>query len=183
MGYFHLSSASLPCSSLCPLLHLTVHCHPPGPCQCHMLGAPQSTRLPTWMFFQPWPLPVASARLISALLCTAGDDLPRFKTTDAPDTMPSLLILDFQKPSGSAPPGPGPELYSHNCAACLCRQLLLVPSWLRGPNAPLSLLLTCRGAPKGELLGLPSHTAFSFITHSSCRSVFYRDSRGTKVKK
>lgn len=148
-----------------------------------MLGAPQSTRLPTWMFFQPWPLPVASGRLVSALLCAIGDDLPRFKTTDAPDTMPSLLILDFQKPSGSAPPGTGPELYSQNCTACLCHQPLLVPCWLRGTNTPLSLRLTCRGVAKGELLGLPSLTALSFITHSSCRRVFYRDSTGTKMKK
>ena len=129
-----------------------------------MLGAPQSTRLPTWMFFQPWPLPVASARLISALLCTIGDDLPCFKTTDAPDTMPSLLILDFQKPSGSAPPGPGPELYSHNCAACLC------PSYywfLPGLEKP-TLLFPCSSLaevlPKVSCLG-SHHTVLSVSSH------------------
>ena len=135
------------------------------------------------MFFQPWPLPFDSGRLVSALLCAIRDDLPCFKTTDAPDTMPSLLILDFRKPSGSAPPGTGPERYSHNCTARLCRQPLLVPCWLGGTSSPLYLRLTCRGVPKGGLLGLPSHTAFSFITHSSHRRVFYRASTGTKMKK
>lgn len=181
MGYFHSSSTSLPCSSLCPLLHFTAHCHSPS--QCHILGAPQSTRLPTGMVFQPWPLLVASGRLVSALLRAIRDDLPRFKTTDAPDTMPSLLILDSRKPSGSAPPGTGPERYSHNCTARLCCQPLLVPCWLGGASSPLSLRLTCRGVPKGGLLGLPSHTAFSFTTHSSHRRVFYRASTGTKMKK
>lgn len=179
MGYFHLSSTSLPCSSLCPLLHVTVHCQSPGPSWCHELGAPQSPRLPSWMLFQPRPLPGASGRRISALLCTIGGGLPRFKTADAPDTMPSLLILDFQKPSGSAPPGTA-ELYSHNCMACLCRQLLLAPYWLRGTNAPLSLLLTCRGAawaPITECFQF-HHT---FFLQGCLLQRFYRD-KDEKIK-
>lgn len=172
MGYFHLSSTSLPCSSLCPLLHVTVHCQSPGPSWCHELGAPQSPRLPSWMLFQPRPLPGASGRRISALLCTIGGGLPRFKTL-----CPVYLSLTSKSPRGL----PHQALLSFTLTtawlACVASYYWL----LTGLEEP-TLLFPCSSLAE-ELLGLPSQSAFSFITHSSCRGVFYRDSTGTKMKK
>ena len=74
---------------------MTVHCQSPGPSWCHELGAPQSPRLPSWMLFQPRPLPGASGRRISALLCTIGGGLPRFKTL-----CPVYLSLTSKSPQG-----------------------------------------------------------------------------------
>lgn len=127
-----------------PLAHLTLPSLWPG--------------CPSW----PLPLSIVSRGLVSALHHVHACHLPWFKTTDAPDTMPSPPTPKAWSPLTSKNPRvcstSGPELYLLHHAACLCCQTVR--------KAPPFLAQHFQKHSQGRAAQAPRHVVLSTLTHN-----------------